>query len=200
MELHTISATVREPEGKGGAHRLRADGTIPAVVYGDGSVAHLAIAPDALVLLRRSPLGWNQPVRLAVEGGSDIELAMLKDIQRHPVSRAVLHADFLALRDSSVVTVTVPLNIFGKSKGVAVGGKLTQTLREAKIACTPGKIPAQLDVDITEVDVGGKLMLSQIPLPDGCQPAWKQDATIVSIARGRVAAPKPGKDDGKKKK
>jgi large subunit ribosomal protein L25 len=186
MEVHEIKAALRSETGKGVARKLRADRRIPAVVYGAGGEATaLTMNPTDLVLLRKSALGWNQPVALKVDGGSDVGLAVLKDVQRHPISREFLHADFQAVDAEQYLNVEVPIVLTGKSKGVELGGKLAQPLRTLKLRCRPADIPQKVALDITDLDVEDKIMLSDVPLAEGVLPGWRENATIVAVARGR---------------
>ncbi len=96
MQTQSISARFRPGSGKGTARKLRAEGRIPVVVYGGGGdPIALDLDPRELTNLRKKQLGWNTPVSIAVDGGEDIQLALLKDVQRHPVSGDVIHADLL---------------------------------------------------------------------------------------------------------
>lgn len=186
MEVHTIQAAPRGDNGKGAARRLRATGKIPAVVYGKGGAAsQVSIDPKALLRLRKSPLGFNQPVAITVDGGDDVALAMLKEVQKHPTRRTVLHADFHALDADQKIVVDVPFQLKGKSKGVELGGKLSQPLRSAKVRCKAADIPARIVIDISDLDVGDKVLLSSLPLPANVEPGWRYDATVLMIARGR---------------
>jgi large subunit ribosomal protein L25 len=187
MEAHKIQAEARGDHGKGLARKLRAAGRVPAVAYGGGgSATTLALDPDQLRILRKSPLGWNQPVTIEVDGGDDIELAMLREVQKHPLSGNVLHCDFLTVAADQPVIVEVPFALEGKAKGQELGGKLRQPLRTMKLSCLPKDIPSSIVIDITELDVGDKIMLSAVELPTGVEGAWRHDAAVVNLIRGRV--------------
>jgi len=189
MEAHTIQAEARSATGKGVARKLRATGLTPAIAYGNGDAATaLSLDPKQFRLLRKSPLGFNQPVTIVVDGGADIELALLRDLQKHPVSGAILHADFQTVSSATPVQVVVPVTTVGKSAGQELGGVLQQPLRTMKIVCLPQDIPSHLEVDITPLEIGGKIMLSEVPMPDGVTAAFRHDATLAQLVRGRVKA------------
>lgn len=188
MEYPTIQAQARTERGKGAARRARRDGRIPAVAYSAGSEAvSLSVNPKDLHLLHRGDLGWNAPFVLAVDGGEDLGLSMLKDVQRHPVSGALLHADFMRVADDVPVTVRLPLVLVGKSPGVELGGKLAQPLRSVRVQCLPALIPQRIEIDISTMQIGDKVLLSSLPTPEGVTLAYRQDATVVNIVRGRGA-------------
>lgn len=152
MEGHRIEAQPRAGRGKGPARQLRREGKVPAVLYGNGigSVA-LAVTPDSLAAVAKSPLGWNTPITLEVDGAR--HLAMIAEVQRHPVSRQVLHADFRAIREDEEVAVSVPLRVEGRSKGEQAGGKLQLLARRIKVRCMPSRIPEAVVLDVTELDI-----------------------------------------------
>jgi large subunit ribosomal protein L25 len=188
MSYPTIQAEARHESGKGAARRARLSGKIPAVAYGGGgSAIPLMVSPRDLQQLRRSSLGWNSPFLLAVEGRDDVGLAMLQDVQKHPVSGELLHADFKRVQDDTAVVVRVPVRITGKAPGVELGGRLAQTLRDVSLSCVPSRIPEAVVVDVSTMNVGDKVLLSSLPMAEGVSLVFRHDATVVNIARGRVA-------------
>jgi large subunit ribosomal protein L25 len=188
MDYQTIQAEARSTSGKGAARRTRQAGRIPAVAYGgDGDSVALTVNPKDLRLLHKGALGWNTPFNLAVEGAEDLGLTMLKAVQKHPVSGELLHADFMRVDDNVTVRVKVPIALTGKSVGVEGGANLSQPLRAVTVVCTPSKIPQSIVIDITELDIGDKVLLSSLPTPDGVNLVIRQDATVVNVARGRAA-------------
>src|SRR5262245_12854210 len=133
MELIKMSAKPRNTAGKGSSHRLRRDGQIPAVAYGrDLPATHVSIAPKALLGVLGSTHGQNAVVELAIEGGSTLTV-MVRDYSYHPISRELLHADFVSVKLDQPVDVEVPFRCKGKSKGVAEGGILQQIFRKIPV-------------------------------------------------------------------
>lgn len=186
METQSIHASVRSGTGKGTARKLRRDGWIPAVAYGgEGGTTSLSLDPAAIVELRKSRLGWNMPVRIKVEGGDDIALAMLTDVQKHPITRAVLHADFLRVSADAEVTVRVPIRLIGRAAGAEIGGLISQPNRELLAACLPKDIPTEVAIDITEMEIGDRVLLSGIPMPFGCRAVFRFDGTAVACVGRR---------------
>ena len=130
MSNPTLQAEQRSDTGKGVARKLRAAGRMPAVAYGGSAAAqNLTINPEQILGLKRGPLGWNQPVSIDVDGGDNVELAMLQAVDKHPITGQLLHADFVRVDAKQAVVVAVPLRVEGTAPGVAMGGRLNQQLR-----------------------------------------------------------------------
>ena len=124
MDLRKISASARDGRGKGEASRLRRTGRIPAVAYGKKLAAQaLAVSPDDLKHVLTSERGRNTVIELDVDGSSKLTV-LLRDYQHHPVSRAILHADFVQISLDEPVDVQIPLETTGKAAGVVKGGIL----------------------------------------------------------------------------
>ncbi len=186
METETIRATARPESGKGVARQLRRAGLIPAIAYGgDGDPLALSLDPKQLIQLRKSRLGWNHPVTIEVEDGAKVELALLREVQKHPISGKLLHADFLRVAEGDEVVVRVPLAIDGRAKGQEIGGRISQPRREISIFCFPRQIPERILVDVRELEIGDKVMLSELQMPDGCRPEFRHDVTVASCVGRR---------------
>lgn len=196
MELRKIAATPRTAAGKGGARRLRTEGKIPAVAYGrELAPESLAVSPRELVEVIRSERGRNTPLELAVEGG-EARTVLVREYQYHPVSRELLHVDFMQIHLDRPVEVEVPLELTGKPKGVAEGGTLRQVYRKVPISCLPSLIPTKLTYDVTELDLDGTVTTSSLTLPAGVAvrlPAAQTLAAVVSESkRGAEGEGEPG--------
>jgi len=187
MENHRIEAQVREGRGKGPARQLRRSGEIPAVLYGrDTASQALTVHPDTLNGLSRSPLGWNTPIRLTVAGSE--HLVMVAGVQRHPLSRQLLHADFRVVRDDQPVTVTVPVRVEGKSKAEQAGGFLHVFARRVEVRCLPADIPPAVVIDATELDQGARVMASDLKAPEGVSVVYARNFRVVTAEGVRVEA------------
>jgi large subunit ribosomal protein L25 len=192
MDQTTLAAQVREKTGKGVAHRLRAQKLIPAVVYGPHSEAPLNIAvdPKALREAIRTPHKMNTILTLKLDQGGE-RMALLKDFQQDPVSRAVLHADFYEVKMGETVIVPVPLVLEGRAEGVAAGGILTQLRREVDIVCTPDAIPERLVHDVTALKAGAALHVADLSVPEGVKIRFLTNYTVatISVPEEEVASP-----------
>ena len=189
MQTEIIRAQARHEGGKGVARHLRRSGLIPAVAYGGtGETVTLALDPNQLIRLRKSRLGWNHPVTIEVEGGEPVQLALLRDIQKHPISGKLLHADFLRVDEGSEVVIAVPLRVDGRAIGEEIGGRISQPRREILIRCSPAHIPEKILVDVRPLNIGDKILLSALELPEGCVPEFLHDVTVASCIGRRGGA------------
>jgi len=144
--------------GKAEAKQLRSESYVPCVLYGGGNQVHFQ-AP--MILFR--DLVYSPEVAtvdLNIEGTT--YKAILQDIQFHPVSEMILHADFLELRDDKEVKMDVPVRFVGVSPGVLAGGKLVTKLRKLKVKALPANLPDYIDVDISDLELGRSVKVSKI--------------------------------------
>jgi large subunit ribosomal protein L25 len=186
MQAIKISATPRTQSGKNAARRLRASGQVPAVIYGKGEPARpLSVNPDEVASALYSERGRNVVVSLEVEGKST--QAMIAEYQYHPLSRELLHTDFVEVSDETPVEVKVPLRLTGRSKGVVMGGKLRQVFRELPVRCLPNQIPVELVHDITELDIEGHVAVADLALPEGVSVLQRAKQTVALVTLDRRA-------------
>ena len=163
----TLTASTGRIAGSRSSTRLRTDGLVPAVVYGLGrdAVAVSVPWPD----LRRAlttEAGLNALITLDVDGQKD--LAIIKDLQRHPVRRNVLHIDFLRVDPDALVAVEVPLILVGEAKLVeARKGIVDQPLKTLTVKAKPADIPSQIEIDITNLDIGVAITVETLTMPTG---------------------------------
>ena len=190
----TLEVTPRDSRGKGTARKARAAGTVPAVVYGP-TEAPKAISVDPLKLKDIFKQSGDRNTVVNVKIGDAAPIACLvREVQKHPASREILHVDFYAVPKAGEVTVLVPVNPVGRPKGALLGGRVRLVRRALKVACPPDRIPAKLDIDVTNLDVDDYLKASEVPLPEGVKMVWKPDYNIVGIvgkAKKEEEAPKP---------
>ena len=189
MDSMRVSVIRRTQRGKGVARTLRRADKIPAVVYGGGGEAiSLALSPKDLVTALRGERGTNTVLNLDVEGESTISV-LLCDYQVHPVSRQVLHADFLRISADSPVEIDVPLELVGKAKGVAVGGSLRKIYRTLPVSCLPAQIPVRIEHDVTDLDIDAHVAVRDLALPEGVSVRLPAAQTVAAlIAEKKVEA------------
>lgn len=181
MELTKVAVTRRGEHGKEEASRLRRAGKIPAVAYWKGEKAlTMAVAPKQLVDVLKSERGRNTVLELNVEEGESFPV-LLTDFQYHPVTRSLLHADFLRIALDTPVDVDVPFLTTGKCIGVTNGGTLHIVYRKMPVRCLPKDIPVKLSLDITELDVDGHVAVKDLPLPEGVTVRLPPAQTVVAI-------------------
>jgi large subunit ribosomal protein L25 len=174
----------REATGKGAARKLRAAGRIPAILYGRGreSVA-LALDPRTLEQALRTH-GANALLDVTVDGRPELgtTVAIVKDLQRHPVRGAILHADLYQVDLTRAITVDVPIHLVGRPRGLDFGGILEHTLREVGLECLPRSIPEAIEVDVSNLEVGDVVHVRDLPLPKDVTLVTDGDLGVVHVA------------------
>lgn len=188
MSNTKLVATTGRPTGSAASRRLRAEGHIPAVLYGNGvSPISLTVVRRELRLALSGPSGSNTVLSLEVDGTS--YPAMVKEIQRHPVKRTVSHIDFVAVNMNAEITVAVPVVLTGESEAAkAVDGLVDAALDTIEVTCTPGNVPNEISVDISSLAPGQVIRLGDLKLPKGVTAVGDPDTAIVSIIHNAPAA------------
>ncbi|MEN0068564.1 MAG: 50S ribosomal protein L25 [Myxococcota bacterium] len=186
----TLNVTPREETGKGWARKARAAGKLPGVLYGPKTEPKaLEVDPNALLNLFKETGDRNTIVQVTVDGNATP--CLVREVQRHPVSRELLHVDFYAVDPESEIEVMVPLRATGRPKGAILGGRLRIVRRRVKVACKYDKIPTELVCDISPLDIGEMIMASEIPLPEGVSLVADNDFQVMSLyGKKRGAQPK----------
>jgi large subunit ribosomal protein L25 len=195
METVEIVVARRTGTGKGEARRMRSAGQVPGVLYGPKrTVAHVSIDSEELER-RLARLEGSPLLRLKHRDGSDAELhermVLLREMQRHPVSGRVLHADFYEVDLTERLVVSVPLHFTGKAAGVVAGGILQPILREVEVECLPTEIPEFLEIDVSGLNIHDAVHVSELKLPEGVTAVGEPTQTIVTVLPPTVES-KPG--------
>lgn len=187
MASANLSGSVRENSGKGVARTLRSSGRIPAVIYGHGREPQsLSIDTRELEKLLSHISAENTVIDLSVDGKSSRTL--IREIQRHPFKRQILHVDFQELVAGEKVIVRLPIVLVGVPAGVRMdGGVLDQTMRELEVEVDPSNIPNHVEIDVTELHIGASLHVSDIQLPEGVEVVGDPDASVAVISAPRAA-------------
>ncbi len=195
----------RATTGKGAVRKLRAAGRIPAILYGQGKESvPLTVDPRALEKVLRVG-GANALLDLTVEGRPELgsPVALVKELQRHPIRGTIVHADLYQVDLTRTVEVEVPVHLVGKAKGLDFGGILEHSLREIALECLPRSIPASIEVDVSNMEVGDVIHVRDLALPPGVSlvsdpdlgvvhvalPAAEEEAPVAAAAEGAAAAP-----------
>lgn len=189
MELQNISATLRETGGKGPVRRVRAKGLVPGTLYGGAdSPVSLALETRAFDQLVHGRGGEHAVVQINIQPQADLSTpALLKSVQREPISGKVLHADFLRIRlDERIETVT-PIVLVGQARGVVDGGVLDHQLRELEIECLALETPEKIEVNIVELTIGHSVLVNQLTVPEGVKVLSDPDRPVVTVHAPRVA-------------
>src|SRR5439155_14528378 len=162
-----LKAEPRQGTGKGIARRLRAEGRVPAVVYGHGmQPRHVSVDSRELFHLLHTEAGMNVLVDLHVD--HDQFLAMPREIQRDHTRGQFIHVDFLRIARDEKITVEVPVHIIGESHGVKEGGVVEHHLWNLQVECLPTDVPTHIDADITKLGINESLKVSDLTPPEKC--------------------------------
>ena len=181
MEIIDIGVKPRDERGKGPARRVRRTGRIPAVVYRAGNEpVQLSVDPTELELKMRKSGNRNALLRVQVEGSE--RLCLLKDIQRHPLSRKLLPVDLYEVRKDAAVEVGVKVTLVGRATGTRKGGLISLVRPRLMIRCLPEAIPATIDLDVTNLDLGDHIRVSEIVPPAGTRILYDQDFNVVVLS------------------
>lgn len=166
MDL-TLTAETGRIVGSRSSSRLRADGQVPAVVYGLGRDAVSVTVPwPELRKALTTEAGMNALITIEVDGQKD--LTIVKDLQRHPVKRNVLHVDFLRVDPDAPVAVEVPIIMLGEARQIeSRRGIVDQPMKTLTVKAKPADIPTQLEVTIDDLDIGDSITVADIALPAG---------------------------------
>jgi large subunit ribosomal protein L25 len=187
-----VEAKPRQGGGKNDARRLRTTGMIPAVVYGAGQDSQaIAVDPKQMNRILRSESGHNSIFDLSL--GGQTAKVMIVDWQYEPIKGALLHVDMKRIAMDKVLQVSVPVVLKGEAPGVKVqGGILEQILREVEIQCLPADIPGHIDADVSQLNFGEVIRVSDLPhddkvkfITDETQPV----AHVVAVKEVVEAAP-----------
>ena len=180
MSETKLVAQLRSTSGSPAARRLRAEGHIPGVLYGHGmSPLSVTVERRELRLALSGPAGSNTVLSLEVGGKS--YPAVVKEMQRHPVKRAVHHIDFLQISMDEEITFSVPVHLIGESKAVMAEGALVdKAVDHIDVRCTPTDMPNSFDVDITDMQPHAVIRLSDVAMPKGVTPLGDPDMPIVT--------------------
>ena len=179
-----LQAREREGRGKSHARRLRAQGMIPAVLYGDGgeSGENTALAvPTKVVDYTLQHLGDNALYDVELGGDRGDLTVRIVDVQRNPVTGKLVHVDFAPVNMREMIVITVPLAIVGDSPGVAEGGVLDQVAYEVEVETLPGDIPQEVTLGVSNLQLNENLTLADVALPEGVTLVSDPEEVAVSV-------------------
>ena len=187
-EKFDLIAEFREDVGKGASRRLRREGMVPAVIYGAGRPPR-SIAFDHNKVIKQMENASFYSSVLNVKVGDKSQAVILKDLQRHPARRLIMHMDLQRIVADEVIRMTVPIRFLNEdvAPGVKVGGgKVSHLMNDVEIVCLPKDLPEYLEIDVADLELDELRFMADIPLPEGVEiPALAQgeeaNRPIVSI-------------------
>ncbi len=182
MEQKVLNIEIRSMTGKGISRRIRKQGLIPAVVYGKGidSVA-VTVNPRELAAAIAGEGGHNNLITLKGEGALSGSVVIVADLYRDCIKGNLLHADLHKINLEDKVKVPVTISLVGSSIGVKEGGLLDFVMHSVEVECLPTQIPEHLEVDVTLLNIGDSLHVSDLQVPSGIKVLEDPKATLVNI-------------------
>jgi len=184
MQKIVINGSYRKESGKGPARKLRAVGRIPAIIYRGGASTPMELDQKEITKVINTS-GQRRLVTLhfpEVENDpTQDKLAIMKAVQRDPLTDNILHVDFFEVAMNEAVLFRVPLEIIGVASGVKAGGMLQQSLRELEVRCLPSAIPERIRIDVSSLAIGQSIHLKEVDLGEGVTRATEANLVVVSV-------------------
>jgi len=181
MEQAKLEVQLRNGKGKGNARVTRRAGLTPGVIYGHKQDTIAVQFPDHRLQRIFHQVGENALINLSIsEGGT--ETVMIKEIQKDPISRKIIHADFMRVSLEERVTTHVPIVLIGTAPGVKEGGVLEFLLREIRLECQAGQIPENIELDISSLAMGDQIRIEDVKVPEDTIIHDDPSTTIVTVA------------------
>lgn len=182
METLEIRVDARDKKHKRDAKRLLREGKIPGVLYGPKTNA-VPLALDKREFSSRvADLEGSHLVRLKSESSALADkVALVKEMQYHPISGDVIHTDLYEVDLTAKITVNVPLHFVGKAEGVVRGGILQPIVREIEVECLPLDIPAFFEVDVSRLDIGDSVHVEELTIPEGVTAVFESNFPLVAV-------------------
>ena len=192
-----LNADSRERTGSNKARVIRkVDGMIPAIIYGDEKDSlNIKLRLNELTKASQNELFYTQV--LIIKNGDLEEKVVLKELQKDPAKGKLLHADFLRVSRKTKLKVIIPINFLNEEECAGVkneGGVLNKTIREVEVMCLAGNIPESIDIDVTALDLGQSVRLTEINLPDGAEiPGLTEetDQMVISVNAPKAVEEEP---------
>ncbi len=186
----------RTDTGKNAASRLRRSGFIPGNMIAEGKAVPLSVPQRDFNRLLGQGLRSSSLIELSIEGESSPSRVFVKELQRNPINGAPLHVDFYRVTPGRKVFVTVAVEYTGLSKGVKGGGALEHFIRTLKVKATPESLQDVITVDVTELDVGESVHLSDLGLPSDWELRMTGNPIVLKVARSRMSRAGEGEGEG----
>ncbi len=191
MKSLALNAFARSLKRRKGSKAVRASGRIPANIYGrHNPPQNLEVEVKEFDTLVHSAHAENILVDLNISGDANAKrLALVQDVQHHPLSGKVLHVDFHEVKADEKVTIHVPVETVGVPVGVkSGGGVLEHVLHKLRVRALPQDLPVRIDVDVSALEVGKSIHIGEIPVPSGCEILGDKGVPVLSVAQPKTEA------------
>lgn len=190
MDIAKLTAQTRDDIGKGAARSLRAQGRIPGILYGPGvDNIRISVESSELEKMFNSPLYSRGLINLDIKGGQPYKkTVMVKELQIDPVKAHYIHVDLLEISMDKKIATMVYVNTIGNPKGVEEGGILQIIRRELEVYCLPANIPEQIDIDVSNMEIGDSIHVSEIDVAGDVEIPYEVDFTVITVVSPKMEA------------
>ncbi|MFT5634551.1 MAG: large subunit ribosomal protein L25 [Rubritalea sp.] len=188
-----IEATLRQRTGSGALNAMRREGFVPSVIYGATENKNIKVHSKTFRDHLNTKPSSQVLIDLDVEGHG-AQQVFIQDIQFDAITGEILHADFLAVKENTVLTAKLPIKLFGEPVGVKAGGQLEQLVHSTKIKSLPKNLPLQIDASVESLEIAENLTIGGIAFPEGVTPVLDSRVLVALVAKTRVATSEDAED------
>jgi len=199
MQILTLKAKTRPTSGKGAAHRLRAAGIVPSVLYGGGQdpVRICLDQHDFGLLIHHGRSGEHAILQLEIEDQPELNTpALVKEVQHHPVRDTIIHADLLRIRLDERIQTVVAVELTGQPPGVVEGGILDHQLREVEVECLALDVPEAFVIDVSSLHIGDSLHVSDLAVPENATILTDLERAVAAVLAPRLVVEAEAAEEG----
>ena len=196
MKTFELVGTPRSEYGKKAAKSFRKENLVPCNLYGNGENVTFTVTVDDVRKLIYTP----DTMAVALTIGDAKKMAVVKELQFHPVSEQLLHIDFLEVTEDKPVTVAIPVQLQGHAEGVKAGGKLALEMKKLKVNGIYTQIPNRVEIDVTNLGLGKKLYVEAVTMPEGLKLMNPADSCVARVKATRASQQAAAADAKGKKK
>jgi len=197
-KIIAVSATLRTAVGTGAVNRLRKAGSIPAVVYGKGrDNQNIQVDTKTFTKVIFGSASDNILVNLQIDGAK--QLALVQEVQHDHLKGGITHVDFHAIKEDEEIHAAIPVVLFGEAAGAKFGGMLELLLHNLEVRCLPKDLPEKITIDISHLNVGEGVHISDLKLPEGVRAKLDGHVIVAHVEKPKVeeAAPAAAAADAK---
>ena len=196
MKTFELVGTPRSEYGKKAAKAFRKENLVPCNLYGNGENVTFTVSVDDVRKLIYTP----DTMAVALTIGDVKRMAVVKELQFHPVSEELLHIDFLEVTEQKPVTVAIPVQLTGHAEGVKAGGKLSLEMKKLKVNGIYTQIPNRVEIDVTTLGLGKKLYVGAVEMAEGLELVIPADACVAKVKATRASQQAAAAESKGKKK
>ena len=186
MAIETIQATERARTGSGALNAMRREGFVPSVIYGATENKNIKVHAKTFRDMLNAAASSQILLNLEVEGSAP-QRVFIQDLQFDAITGIILHADFLAVTDETVLTAKLPVVLTGEPKGIKMGGALEQLVHTLKVKALPNDLPLTIEADVVDLGLSESLTIGDMTFPSGVTPTLHSKVLVALVAMTRAA-------------